>query len=75
MSSTGMIEHKPCYMCGSLTCRESMPHGIHPDWLAFVAMYPEGQWDTATFFHSAAARASAAEEYLQRWEVFVGAPE
>jgi hypothetical protein len=28
-----------CFMCGSDNCHESMPHGNHPDWLAFVEMH------------------------------------
>jgi hypothetical protein len=32
---------KTCPYCGEVSCRESMPHGNHPDWLAFVAMQPD----------------------------------
>jgi hypothetical protein len=37
-------------MCSSPACRESMPHGNHPDWLAFVAMAddPNDPWGHKT---------------------------
>lgn len=50
MSRAVMTECKPCYMCGSPTCRESMPHGNHTDWLAFVAIAadPNDPWGRKT---------------------------
>jgi hypothetical protein len=33
----GIVRGEACYMCGERNCHESMPHGNHPDWLAFVA--------------------------------------
>ncbi len=40
------VRGKTCYMCGEAECRESMPHGNHPDWIAFVAMAadPNDPW-------------------------------
>jgi len=28
-----------CYLCGEAECRESMPHGVHPDWLKFIELH------------------------------------
>jgi hypothetical protein len=32
----GFVRGETCYMCGEPGCRESMPHGNHPDWLRFL---------------------------------------
>jgi hypothetical protein len=37
----GFVKGETCFMCGERGCHESMPHGNHPDWLAFVAMSPD----------------------------------
>jgi hypothetical protein len=37
----GFVKGATCFMCGERGCHESMPHGNHPDWLAFVAMSPD----------------------------------
>jgi hypothetical protein len=33
----GIVRCYECHWCDDPTCHESMPHGNHPDWLAFVA--------------------------------------
>ncbi len=46
----GFVRGKTCYMCGEASCTEAMPHGNHPDWLAFLSMAddPNDPWGRGT---------------------------
>jgi len=57
------VKGSTCYMCGEADCRESMPHGNHPDWLLFCAQNPgpDSPWGTEHRLKIEAAAARRSE--------------